>query len=166
MSSYSVCMTSLCQPILLPGHFVPIPFTEIGVEANIVGATRPSTKSHFSCRLQQVSNEGGCIRGNVSKKVQWDRSVHSSGKGRCWGGAAVEEVEERSIAPPVSGRGQVSGTDHLWCTVVLFQSLPIEAGVNTHPLALVGEFHMAMLVKQNVFRIKVFDQDLSVVETC
>ena len=75
-------------------------------------------------------------------------------------------MEQRSIAPPVSGRGQVSGTDHLWCTVVLFQSLPIEAGVNTHPLALVGEFHMAMLVKQNVFRIKVFDQDLSVVETC
>lgn len=27
------------QHILLPGHFVPIPFDEVGVEANIIGTT-------------------------------------------------------------------------------------------------------------------------------
>ena len=95
-----------------------------------------------------------------------DGSVDSSGKcGSRWG-AAVEQVEERSVAPPVGGRGQVSGADHLWRAVVLLQGLPVEAGVHAHPLTLVGELHVAVLVKQNIFGVEVFDQDFSVVETC
>jgi len=55
-----------------PRHCVPVPSLEERVEANIIGATGPSTKPNLCSRLQKLSNESSCIRWDVLVKVEGD----------------------------------------------------------------------------------------------
>ena len=84
-----------------PRHCVPVPSLEERVEANIIGATGPSTKPNLCSRLQKLSNESSCIRWDVLVKVEGDWGVNPCGERGCWVGATVQEMEESSIAPPV-----------------------------------------------------------------